>query len=113
MCRNDANQCRRCGVCCEKGGPSLHHEDRHLVDSGRIPARCLFTLRQGELARDNVKGVLAPLSAEIIKIKGQSGSWTCMFYDDETRGCGIYDHRPLECRALNCRDTRRIAKVYA
>ncbi|MGD9309123.1 MAG: YkgJ family cysteine cluster protein [Desulfosarcina sp.] len=113
MRRNDANQCRRCGVCCEKGGPSLHHEDRHLVDSGRIPARCLFTLRQGELARDNVKGVLAPLSAEIIKIKGQSGSWTCMFYDDETRGCGIYDHRPLECRALNCRDTRRIAKVYA
>jgi hypothetical protein len=51
------------------------------VDSGRIPARCLFTLRQGELARDNVKGVLAPLSAEIIKIKGQSGSWTCMFYE--------------------------------
>ena len=28
------------------------------------------------------------------------------------RGCGIYTHRPLECRALNCRDTRRIEQVY-
>jgi hypothetical protein len=29
-----------------------------------------------------------------------------------TRGCGIYDHRPMECRVLNCRDTRRIESVY-
>jgi hypothetical protein len=61
---------------------------------------------------DNVKGTLAPLSAEIIKIKGHAGKWTCLFYDQATRGCGIYDHRPLECRALNCRDTHRIEAVY-
>ncbi len=113
MPQHDSNQCQRCGVCCEKGGPSLHHEDRHLVDSGRIPARCLFTIRRGELARDNVEDRLAPLTAEIIKIKGHSGRWTCHFYDRQSRGCGIYEHRPLECRALNCRDTRRIARVYA
>ena len=106
------NPCRRCGVCCEKGGPGLHQEDRLLVDSGQIPARCLFTIRRGELARDNVKGTLAPLTQEIIKIKGRADRWTCLFYDKETRGCGIYDHRPLECRALNCRDTRRIEGVY-
>jgi Fe-S-cluster containining protein len=106
------NQCKRCGTCCEKGGPSLHQEDRQMIDDGRIPARCLFTIRRGERVRDNVKGALVPLSEEVIKIKGCAGGWTCLFYDPATRGCGIYDHRPLECRALNCRDTRRIEAVY-
>ena len=104
--------CQRCGQCCEKGGPTLHREDQPLVDDGRIPARCLYTIRKGELVRDNVKGTLAALPEEIVKIKGQSGRWTCLFYDRATRGCGIYEHRPLECRALNCRDTRRIEQVY-
>lgn len=106
------NPCRHCGTCCEKGGPSLHVEDRPLVDEGHIPARYLFTLRRGEMVRDNVKGTLAPLSAEIIKIKGHIDGWTCLFYERVSRKCGIYDHRPLECRALNCRDTRRIEEVY-
>ncbi len=83
-----------------------------MVDAGHIPARCLFTIRRGELARDNVRGTLAPLAKEIIKIKGHPGRWTCLFYDQASRGCGIYDYRPLECRALNCRDTRRIKGVY-
>jgi Fe-S-cluster containining protein len=106
-------QCQRCGTCCEKGGPALHREDRYLVESGQIPARCLFTIRRGELARDNVQGTLVPMAGEVIKIRGQGGRWTCLFYDRERRGCGIYDHRPLECRALNCRDTRQIEAVYA
>lgn len=112
MSNANANQCKRCGICCEKGGPSLHQEDRPQVDGGQIPARCLYTIRRGELVRDNVRGTLAPLSQEIIKIKGQADRWTCLFYDPETRGCGIYDHRPQECRALNCKDTRRIEKIY-
>lgn len=105
--------CRRCGTCCEKGGPAFHREDRCLVESGQIPARCLFTIRRGELARDNVHGTLVPMTGDVIKIRGQDGRWTCLFYDRERRGCGIYDHRPLECRALNCRDSRRIESVYA
>jgi hypothetical protein len=83
-----------------------------MIDDGRIPARCLFTLRRGERVRDNVKGTLVSLSEEIIKIKGCAGRWTCLFYDRSTRGCAIYDHRPLECRVLDCRDTRRIEAVY-
>jgi Fe-S-cluster containining protein len=106
-------QCRRCGQCCEKGGPSLHLADRLLVEEGKIPLRHLFTIRRGELARDNVKGILAPLTDEIIKIKGQTGRWTCRYYDPQERGCQIYDYRPLECRVLDCRDTRRIEQVYA
>jgi len=105
--------CQRCGTCCEKGGPGLHREDQALVEAGHIPARFLFTIRRGELARDNVQGTLEPVSEELIKIKGQDGRWTCRFYDRDRRGCGIYDHRPLECRALNCRDTRQIEAVYA
>jgi len=105
--------CQRCGTCCQKGGPALHREDLALVESGQLPARCLFTIRRGELVRDNVKGTLVPMTEEVIKIKGQDGSWTCLFYDRDRRGCGIYDHRPLECRVLNCRDTRQIEAVYA
>jgi Fe-S-cluster containining protein len=56
MRNNDENPCRRCGTCCEKGGPSLHREDRPLVDNGQIPVRHLFTIRRGELAQDNIKG---------------------------------------------------------
>jgi Fe-S-cluster containining protein len=83
-----------------------------MIDDGRIPARCLFTIRRGERVHDNVKGGLVPLSEEIIKIKGRADTWTCLFYDQATRGCGIYEDRPLECRELNCRDTRRIEAVY-
>jgi Fe-S-cluster containining protein len=83
-----------------------------MIDDGRIPARCLFTIRRGERVHDNVRGALVPLSEEIIKIKGCADRWTCLFYDQATRGCGIYDHRPLECRVLNCRDTRPIEAIY-
>jgi Fe-S-cluster containining protein len=106
-------RCRRCGTCCEKGGPALHLEDRERVEAGVIPADCLFTLRRGEMVRDNVTGVLAPLDREIIKIKGQHGRWTCRFYEREQHGCAIYSHRPVECQALNCRDTRQIEAMYA
>ena len=108
----ESNACRRCGVCCEKGGPGLHRADRALVEAGHLPGRYLFTLRRGELARDNVADALAPLQAEIIKIKGRRPAWTCRFYDAARRGCEIYTHRPLECRVLDCRDTRRIEAVY-
>lgn len=112
MIDEDFHSCRRCGVCCEKGGPGLHQADHALVDEGHIPGRCLFTLRRGELARDNVMGTLAPLTAEIIKIKGRRPEWTCLFYNRKDRSCGIYGHRPLECRVLNCRDTRQIEAIY-
>ena len=112
MDKKNTFQCKRCGTCCKKGGPGLHQEDRNMVDSGRIPAHALFTIRRGELVRDNVKGVLVPLREEMIKVKGTSGRWTCMFYEEASRGCGIYEDRPLECRVLNCRDTREIVAVY-
>ena len=107
------NQCRQCGTCCRKGGPCLHVEDLPLVESGFIPLKQLFTIRQGEPAYDNVAEVIAPAVTDIIKLKGVSdGSSTCCFYDAAARGCSIYAHRPAECRALKCWDSREIEKIY-
>jgi len=107
------DQCRRCGICCRKGGPALHREDAPLVERGAIPIRHLFTLRKGEMVVDNVHGGTMPLAGEIIKIKGRDGAWTCCFYDSAAQACGIYDARPVECRVLTCRDTAAIERMYA
>jgi len=110
---NSQSDCRRCGACCEKGGPGFHIEDRGLVDTGAIPSRCLFTIRQGELAYDNVRGCLMPVDSDVIKIKGKADTWSCVFFDEPGKRCTIYDNRPRECRALKCWDTRELEKIYA
>lgn len=106
-------ECIRCGTCCEKGGPGFHIEDRMLIDKGVIPSRYLYTIREGELARDNVKGCLMPVESDIIKIKSKKDTWTCIFFDEVEKGCTIYDDRPLECRKLKCWDTRELEQIYA
>lgn len=107
------NDCIRCGTCCEKGGPAFHQADRLLIESGTIPAKHLFTIRQGELAYDNVRGCLVPVASDIIKIKGKPDTWTCVYFEEAEKACAIYDDRPLECRALKCWDTRELEKIYA
>ena len=104
--------CTRCGTCCQKGGPGFHLEDRLLIEKGVIPSRCLFTIREGELAYDNVKGCLMPMDSDIIKIKGKDDTWTCIFFDEKNKDCSIYSDRPLECRNLKCWDTRDLEKMY-
>ena len=105
--------CIRCGACCEKGGPCFHQEDRMLVEKGVIPSKYLYTIRSGELARDNVKGCLTPVVSDIIKIKGKEDGWTCIFFDRIKKVCRIYTDRPLECRALKCWDTLALEQIYA
>jgi Fe-S-cluster containining protein len=107
------SECIRCGTCCEKGGPGFHIEDRMLIDKGVIPSRYLYTIRKGELARDNVKGCLKLVESDIIKIKGKEDTWVCIFFDEIKKGCTIYNDRPLECRALKCWDTRELEQIYA
>ena len=106
------SKCIRCGTCCEKGGPGFHQADRMLIDKGVIPSRYLYTIRKGELARDNVKGCLKPVESDVIKIKGKEDTWTCMFFDEVKKGCTIYDDRPLECRKVKCWDTRELEQIY-
>lgn len=113
MTLSSSAECRRCGICCEKGGPTFHIEDRMLIESGLIPATDLYTLRKGEMVNDAIRGCLVPLESELIKIKGQGRAWTCVYFDKKEGGCRIYEHRPLECRLLKCWDTRDIETAYS
>lgn len=104
--------CRRCGACCKKGGPALHGADRALFDQGVLDLSHVVTLRAGEPAQDQVRGALLPLVTELLKLKGQEGGWTCVFYDARDAACGLYESRPAECRALSCQDTAELAAMY-
>jgi len=106
-------QCIRCGTCCKKGGPSFHLEDKILIEKGIISSKYLYTIREGELFYDNIKESILPAASDIIKIKGQKKSWTCIFFNEKENECTIYDNRPLECRALKCWDTREIEEIYS
>jgi Fe-S-cluster containining protein len=110
---NKQSSCIRCGVCCEKGGPSFHHEDKYLIEKGIILSKYLYTIRKGELAFDNIKGGLLTVTSDIIKIKGRKGSWMCIFFDEKEKSCGIYENRPVECRVLKCWDTEKIERIYS
>lgn len=96
--------CRRCGVCCTKGGPALHVTDAALVSEGCLSAQDLFCIRRGEPAYDPRQGGMQPVARELIKIRGLHPSWTCAFFVANPAGCAIYGTRPLECRALSCTD---------
>jgi len=105
--------CRRCGTCCEKGGPTLHDRDRPLVESGAVPLRMLVTIRKGEIVSEPESGRLLRSEAEMIKLKGVGGGWTCICFEAGPNRCTIYDHRPAQCRAMACWDTAEIRKVMA
>jgi len=105
--------CRRCGTCCQKGGPALHLADLDLINSGNIPLASLYTLRKGERAIDNVSGARVRLTSEIVKIKSRPDSETCMSYQDADKACTIYGFRPLECRTLECWNTAPLVQIYA
>ena len=104
--------CMRSGKCCEKGGPSLHLEDKSILQEGILKPKDLFTLRAGELAYHPVENKVIELSDEIIKIKSKEGSTACIFYDADRHACSIYEHRPLECRAFKCWDTKAIEDIF-
>ena len=104
--------CIRCGECCEKGGPALHSEDRIFLQRGTLKPTHLFTLRAGELAYHPLEERLIELSDDMIKIKGREGSSVCTFYYADQQACGIYEGRPLECRALKCWDTGDVEDLF-
>lgn len=106
-------KCLRCGTCCKKGGPSFHFEDKALIEKGTIPLKYIYTIRKGERCYDNIKERFLTASADILKLKGQKGSWTCVLFNEANNYCTIYEHRPVECRILECRDTKPIEKIYA
>ncbi len=107
------SKCQRCGTCCKKGGPALHIEDQPIIDRGGIPVTSLFTIRKGERAFDNINGGMIGLTEEIVKIKSVPGAAACMHFNEADMSCRIYDHRPVECRTLECWNTSKIKAIYA
>jgi Fe-S-cluster containining protein len=104
--------CIRCGICCMKGGPTLHEEDALLFTKHVLDKTQVYTLRKGEVVR-NIDDTLMILEGEMIKIKGQGESWSCMFYDEDDNACRIYQDRPVECRALECWNLGGLKEVMA
>jgi Fe-S-cluster containining protein len=103
--------CIRCGTCCLKGGPALHHEDAEILREGHIGYQHLITIREGEMVYNPVKEKPEPVLKEMVRVAGRDGSPACVFYDEEKKSCGIYLNRFLECRILKCWDTSEILSV--
>lgn len=105
--------CRGCGTCCRNGGPALHDEDMLILAHGVLLRRHLVTLRTGELAFNQVENKVLPLSQELVKVADASGgAGKCQFLQEPQGRCSFYEHRPVECRALLCRDTQAITALY-
>jgi len=87
-------------------------EDAGLVRDGRIQRHDLYTIRIGELVRDNVNDRLKISEKELIKIKEKPDGKGCILYDEKAGACRIYDHRPAQCAALSCWDESAFMRVY-
>ncbi len=94
--------CIQCGTCCRKGSPSLYQEDLPLILRGVIKRTDLMTLRKGEIGFSNERNDLIQISREQVKIQEKSGTRECLFFQNESGVCGIYENRPLQCRTLEC-----------
>jgi len=103
--------CVRCGTCCLKGGPVLHHEDKKLLRGGLVRYEHLVTIRRGEPVYNPLRGGLEQASREIVKVAGKGEDWSCRFYNEKDVSCAVYEHRFLECRLLKCWDTADIMRV--
>ena len=102
---SDSATCKRCGTCCRQGGPALHGPDLDLIRAGLLHLDDLITVRKGELAFQPLAGQPEPVIHEFLKLRGQNGTWCCAFYDETSKGCMRYAHRPMACGLLDCTDT--------
>ena len=95
--RTHRTHCIRCGECCLEGSPSLHTKDLKLIDKGDIERRILYTIRKGELVRDNVQGKMVIIDQEMIKLKEKLGDrGGCSLYNEREKACLKYEKRPIE-----------------
>jgi len=77
-----------------------------------LTARDLITIRSGEPVRNDLENRIEPSGGELIQIKAGPDGAACAYHERADASCRIYPDRPLECRALECWDTRRIEAIY-
>ncbi len=105
--------CQRCGCCCRNNPPAMHSQDKELYTQSVLKRQHLITFRQGEYVYDNVENHVLPLQQELVRIHSKPGLRECIFYDHTRRVCGIYAHRPVECRFFVCWDPTALMQIYA
>ena len=103
--------CIRCGECCLKSSPTLQAKDLPQVGEGFIRIEHLYTIRRGELVRDNVYGGVIPADQEMIKVR-EKKEGSCIFYDGGEKACAVYENRPAQCASLKCWDTAEFIELY-
>jgi Fe-S-cluster containining protein len=95
-------KCKRCGTCCRKGGPVLRREDLALIRLGHVKHDQLITIRKGEWGFNPASNRVEPVPVELLKIRGVGVNWSCLFLDEQNRGCTLYERRPTTCKILEC-----------
>ena len=103
----EQTECKRCGTCCNNGGPALHKKDLPLIENGILVRQRLITIRRGELVHKPGEPTPQAASCELVKIAGTGREWQCFYYGDNN-GCLVYENRPLSCRELKCWDTTAV-----
>jgi len=94
--------CIRCGKCCTMGSPTLTSHDMDLFVKNVLTPRHVITIRSGEPVYSNVTEQATNTDREFIKIREKPHSRTCVFFEDMTKTCAIYDSRPRQCAAQEC-----------
>jgi hypothetical protein len=84
-----------------------------LVFEGWIKLADLYTIRVGELIRDNVNGGLRTTNEEMIKVRETKAGDGCAYYHEGAKACEIYPHRPSQCVALKCWNPADFLDVFA
>ncbi len=111
--RSARRHCERCGECCLGSSPTLQREDARLLREGVLSRDRVYTIRPGELVRDNVNAALVKTEGELLKVRERDGGGGCEYYDSGARTCRIYTDRPGQCAALACWDAAEFRRVYA
>ncbi|MCI4625415.1 MAG: YkgJ family cysteine cluster protein [Candidatus Magnetoovum sp. WYHC-5] len=104
--------CKRCGECCEKGSPTLHISDSELIKNGTLTYSDLFTIREGELVYNNIDDEFVTIDYELIKLREKPSGRVCIFYNEDSKECPIYENRPNQCRAYECWDTQKFMTFF-
>ena len=102
-----AARCIGCATCCRASSPTLYAEDLPRLKDAGLGWENLVTLRAGDKAHSARLGGLQTLEHELIKLRERDGA--CAWLGEG--GCGIYEHRPLQCRWLECWSGRHAGQL--
>ncbi|OQY46137.1 MAG: hypothetical protein B6240_07730 [Desulfobacteraceae bacterium 4572_87] len=110
---SERTHCVRCGECCLAAGPTLQKTDLPLFFDRVLKKAQLYTIRTGELVRDNINDTLKFADHEMIKLKELETGKGCILHDGAKKACTIYDDRPSQCRAFACWDDSEFKQIFS